>query len=88
MEIDVTKLSSKGQIVIPEHIRKRIGWREGETVAVSLQDGLVVLKKIHDPLEVADLQTLQEIKEAWNEIAHGRCKRLTSDDFLREIARW
>ena len=88
MDVDITTLSSKGQVVIPERLRRRIGWREGQALAVSMQDGLIVLKEISDPLEEEDLRTLKEIKEAWKEIAQGKCKHLSSDEFLAEIATW
>ena len=44
-------------------------------------------KKVVNPLE-DDLKTLEEIKEAWEEIEAGKYKKLGSDDFLKEIERW
>ena len=38
-----TKLSTKGQIVIPSDARKRLGWREGETLVVEEHDGVLHL---------------------------------------------
>jgi AbrB family looped-hinge helix DNA binding protein len=88
MEIELTKISSKGQVVIPQDIRRKMGLNDGETLAVSTQDGLVVLKKIKDPLEEDDLKTLAEIKEAWKEIAEGKYRKMKSEDFLKEISKW
>lgn len=31
---------------------------------------------------------LQEMKDAWKDIARGKCKKMGSDDFLKEIKRW
>ena len=45
MEIELTKMSSKGQVVIPLDVRKRLDLRDGETLAVSTKDDLVVLKE-------------------------------------------
>ncbi|OIO43468.1 hypothetical protein AUJ62_00160 [Candidatus Pacearchaeota archaeon CG1_02_32_21] len=88
MEIELTKISSKGQIVIPQGIREKLGLDEGETLVVSVKDGLIVLKKIEGSLTEEDLNTLIEIKDAWQEIESGKCKKMKSDEFLREISKW
>jgi len=87
MEIELTKVSSRGQVVIPQRVRERLRIKEGETLAVSAENDLVVLKKISNPLE-EDLETLKEIKEAWKEIEAGKYKKLTSEEFLKEIEKW
>jgi AbrB family looped-hinge helix DNA binding protein len=88
MKNDLTRISSKGQVVIPQHIRNRIGLREGQPLAVSAQDGLIVLKKLDNEMTADDLRTLREIKDAWKDIAQGRARRMSSSDFLKEIAEW
>ncbi len=42
---DVIKLSSKGQIVIPREIRKKLGLKGGEKLLVLTCDGDIVLRK-------------------------------------------
>jgi antitoxin PrlF len=42
---DVIKLSSKGQIVIPREIRKKLGMKGGEKLLVLTCDGDIVLRK-------------------------------------------
>lgn len=44
-----TKMSSKGQVVIPEEIRERLGLRPGTRFVVLGDDGVVVLKQIQPP---------------------------------------
>lgn len=44
-----TKLSSKGQVVIPEAIRRRLGLESGTEFVVLGEDGTVVLKVISAP---------------------------------------
>jgi len=88
MEIELTRISSKGQVVIPLEIRKKMKLNDGETLAVSARDDLIVLKKIKDPVEKEDLRTLIEIKDAWKEIQEGKFKRMKSEDFLKEINKW
>ena len=85
MEFEITKMSSKGQIVIPAGIREKLLLREGQAMSVSVQDGLVFLKKIEEPTR-KDLETLKEVKEAWNEIGSGDFKRFKDEkDFFKEL---
>jgi AbrB family looped-hinge helix DNA binding protein len=42
---DVIKVSSKGQIVIPQEIRKKLGVKGGEKLLVLTCDGDIVLRK-------------------------------------------
>jgi AbrB family looped-hinge helix DNA binding protein len=44
-----TKLSSKGQVVIPEEIRTRLGLRPGAQFIVVGDRDVVILKVIHAP---------------------------------------
>jgi AbrB family looped-hinge helix DNA binding protein len=48
--IATTKLSSKGQVVIPEEIRKQLGLKEGDQFVVVGQDDTVILKSIKKPV--------------------------------------
>ena len=45
-----TKLSSKGQVVIPEEIRERLGLREGTQFVVVGEGDVVILKSISPPV--------------------------------------
>jgi AbrB family looped-hinge helix DNA binding protein len=42
---DVIKVSSKGQIVIPREVRKKMGVKSGEKLLVLTCDGDIVLRK-------------------------------------------
>ena len=44
-----TRMSSKGQIVIPELIRKRLNLKEGVQFVVVGEDDVVILKAINAP---------------------------------------
>lgn len=88
MNIELTRLSSKGQIVIPGNIREQLNLGEGEILAVSAKDKMVILKKIENPIEEEDLRTFSEIKDAWREIGGGKFKKMKSNDFIKEISKW
>jgi len=47
--VATTKLSSKGQVVIPEDIRERMGLKEGDQFVVIGQGDVVILKTLNPP---------------------------------------
>ena len=49
MTIETIKMSSKGQIVIPQDIREEMGVSEGTVFAVVGSSDTIVLKKIQTP---------------------------------------
>jgi AbrB family looped-hinge helix DNA binding protein len=49
LNISTTKLSSKGQIVIPEEVRKELGLEPGTQFVVMGDGDVVILKKIEAP---------------------------------------
>ncbi len=48
-QISTTKMSSKGQIVIPEEIRKRLDLKTGSKFVVLGSNDVVILKAISHP---------------------------------------
>ena len=48
-DVATTKLSSKGQVVIPEEIRSRLGLRPGDQFVVVGQGDVIVLKTLETP---------------------------------------
>lgn len=48
-ELATTKMSSKGQVVIPEEIRKRLGLKVGSQFVVVGDKDTVILKTISPP---------------------------------------
>ena len=47
--IEITSMSSRGQVVIPLDIREHLGLREGEKFVVVGEEDTVILKKISMP---------------------------------------
>ncbi len=48
-DIETTKMSSKGQVVIPESIRKKLNLRSGSQFVVVADKDIVILKNIAQP---------------------------------------
>lgn len=87
-QVEVTKISSKGQLVIPKDIRIRLKIKEGSMFAIASCDNTLVLKKIESPIVKEDMKTIKRVEEAWNDIAKGRYRKLSKESFLKEIERW
>jgi AbrB family looped-hinge helix DNA binding protein len=49
METEFTKLSSRGQIVIPQGIREEMGLMEGAPLAISHKKNVIVLRALELP---------------------------------------
>lgn len=87
-QIEFTKASSKGQVVIPTKIRRRFNIEEGSVLAVTAQNGLIVLKKIDSGLSAEDLKSLRLIEEAWKDIEEGRYSVHSKEAFFKELKDW
>ena len=67
-DLATTKMSSKGQVVIPESIRKRLDLKEGAQFLVVGEADVVILKMVVPP-DMSEFDTLikqarQQAKEA------------------------
>lgn len=88
LETEFTKTSSKGQIVIPSRIRKKLKISDGSLFAITAKDDLIVMKKITSKISPADMKTIRLIDEAWKDIDKGNYKTLPKDDFFKELEEW
>ena len=62
MEAATTKVSSKGQVVIPVNVRKAASLKKGEKILAIAIDDTVVLKKI------VDKSFEETMKPVWNRV--------------------
>ncbi len=85
---ELTRISSKGQVVIPTDIRERMHITKGSVFGVTTEKDMIILKKIDTRLKPDDLKTLKLVEEAWKDIEEGRYKRATPDEFFKELAKW
>ena len=86
--ISITKMSSKGQIVIPQEMRKDI--EEGDKLVIIKNDGQLILKKMEDFDKnlKEDLEFAKRTEEAWKRYDKGEFKSMDAKDFLRELKKW
>ena len=87
-EIAITRISSKGQIVIPQEMRDDL--KEGDKLVIIKNNGQIILKKadkFSKNLE-EDLEFARRTEEAYKRHERGNFKSLPADKFLEELDKW
>jgi AbrB family looped-hinge helix DNA binding protein len=87
---DLTRISSKGQVVIPARVRDRLHIKPGGLFAIMARpkSGILVLKKIDSKSLQIDLKLFHEAEAAWKEITAGQFHRASRKRFLEELRTW
>ncbi|MFH0752907.1 MAG: AbrB/MazE/SpoVT family DNA-binding domain-containing protein [archaeon] len=88
MDIAITKMSSKGQIVIPAEMRGDM--HEGDKLVVIKAGNQLILKSISEfgkKLE-EDLEFAKRTEKAWKEYDQGKSKSMSFDEFLKKAKKW
>jgi len=88
VEIDITRLSSKGQIVLPLGMRK--GFKEGEKILLIKEGNSVILKKASamDEQLKEDLEFARRTEEARKRIDAGEYLSVDSGNVYEEMMKW
>lgn len=88
MEIDITTMSSKGQIVIPVEMRE--GIEEGEKLIIIKNDHQIIMKKASEMEKnlKEDLEFAKRTEEAWKRYEKGKFTSSNVQDFLKELKKW
>ena len=76
MDMEVSRISSKGQVTIPKTIRESLKLRQGDRVAFIEENGKVVISK-------ASLVALRDLQEAMSKEAEQQ--GITEQDLLDEL---
>jgi AbrB family looped-hinge helix DNA binding protein len=80
-ELSTTRMSSKGQVVIPESIRKRLKLRAGAQFVVVGEKDVVILKALSAP----SMETFDSlIREARRQAKSAGLKRKDLKDAIEE----
>lgn len=61
LKVETTKMSSRGQIVIPQDIRDRLQATEGTVFVVASTEDTLILKKLETPTGESLLKDLEKI---------------------------
>jgi len=83
MDIDVTTMSGRGQVVIPQSIRESVGIEEGERFLVYEMDDSIVLKRVKN-LEAS--RNVKELEKAFSSMWQTAKERgITGEDVKAEV---
>ena len=83
MEIEITKMTSKGQVVIPQEIREKAKVREGERFFVYTSDDSIILKKTKDLEATKGLKEFNQVFQSmWKT---SKARGMTKKDVEKEI---
>ena len=90
MDIAITKMSSKGQVVIPAEMRTGIA--EGEKILIIKSGEQIIMKKVEAMSKqlLEDLEFAKRTEEALEryERGEGDWKVMDADEFLKEFDKW
>lgn len=88
MDIAITKMSSKGQVVIPSEMRDDIF--EGDKLIVFRNQDQIIMKsaKKLDSNFKEDIKFAKKTEQAWNRIKEGKGIKMEFDDFIDEMKKW
>lgn len=88
MDIAITRMSSKGQVVIPNEMRKNIP--NGEKMVIIKDGEKLIMKKASDFDKQLreDLEFARRTEEAIKRIESGEYIKVPADKLLEEMKKW
>jgi AbrB family looped-hinge helix DNA binding protein len=88
VNLDIIRMSSKGQIVIPASMRKNL--KEGDNLIVIEDEGKIILKKASDMDKQfkEDLEFAKRTEEAYRRIENGEYISVDSENLAEEMTKW
>ncbi len=88
MEVALTKISSKGQIVIPAHLRKN--YAQGEELLIIKNKDQMILHRLKgmDKRFKEDFAFARETEALLRKYEKGKFKKKTAEEFLKELEKW
>ena len=83
MAIEITKMTSRGQVVIPQDIRESKDLKEGEKFIVYDLNDSIVLKPVKNLEKVKNIDDFEKIFSSFQRTAKSR--KITRLDVKKEI---
>jgi AbrB family looped-hinge helix DNA binding protein len=80
MELERT-VSEKGQVVIPEDIRRKLGLKPGSDVIFDIQDGMVIMKPKKSPEEIVEEFCNLPIKSKLKNLNAKKIKKILDEEY-------
>jgi AbrB family looped-hinge helix DNA binding protein len=87
MDVAITRMSSKGQVVIPAEMRA--GLQKGDKIFVIQNKGQIILKKATklDENFKEELELAGRTENAWKSYDNGEFVSLPADRFLEKLSK-
>ncbi len=88
MDVAITKMSSKGQVVIPASMRTNLP--EGEKLLVICDGERIILKPllVIEPAVREDIIFAEKTEQALEEYSKGTFTKKKAGDFIKEMDAW
>ena len=88
MEIAITKMSSKGQVVIPAEMREEIA--EGEKLVIIKVGNQLIMEKASkmDEKFKEDIEFARRTEAAYKRYEQGKFIEMDFDEFLKKMKKW
>ena len=88
MDIAITRMSSKGQVVIPASMRTDLP--EGEKILIIREGERIILKPLSDiePTLREDILFAEKTETAFGEYSKGNFTKKKAGDFIEEMGSW
>ncbi len=88
MEFAIATISTKGQLVIPASMRKKL--TAGEQMLIVKDDGRYMLKKMSDVAQdmQGDLFFAKRADKAYDKLFSSKKEGITMNEFLADAAQW
>jgi len=90
MEIEISKLGERGQIVIPQEIRDKLNMKKGEKFIMLTENEDIIIRqvsKLKSNIE-EDLIDMKKADRIWGEIEKGKFRKFTKEEFEKEMESW
>jgi bifunctional DNA-binding transcriptional regulator/antitoxin component of YhaV-PrlF toxin-antitoxin module len=81
----LVKMSSKGQIVVPQNIRAYLRLEAGSVFECFNADSMIVFMKLPVQMTREDIETIARIKQAWKQVEEGKFKQLSKSEALKRL---
>lgn len=96
MEIEISKITERGQVTIPQEFREKLNLKGGEKIIFMIEDKNLLLKPMKN-IKVEGLEELREdmmdkeiIDKFDKDVESGKIKLITQtkEDFLKDLESW
>lgn len=87
-DVDITRVSSKGQVVIPAEMRS--GFGEGDKLVIIRSRKQIILTPVKefDKQLADDIAFAKKTEDALKRYEQGKFKSMNHDEFLKELEKW